>query len=172
MRKLFVVLMVLAVVGGMAAYADTLKKGDKEATFRFSYSSISPDTGDDIKETILEGGMGYLITDAHEVGGLLSYSKYDVGSDSTDSNQIGVFYHYNFKAGDMMNPYLGVNVAMYGGDTGDMYDSSYGVEAGLKLYPWANAGFNFGVRWDNLMGANDIGDGTYTALFGGVLFKF
>ncbi len=173
MRKVLVMLTVLAMVGGMAAYADTLKKGDKEMNFNFSYAKISPDEGDDITLSQFAGAMGYLITDGNEVGLQFAYQKQDYGGgDSSDSNTISAFYHYNFKAGETMNPYLGVLATTYGGDMGDSIDMSYGIQGGVKVYPWSNAGFNFGVQYEQLMGANDGGDATNVAAFGGVLIKF
>lgn len=169
--------MLVAAVAALAfapAFADPLKKGEKEIDFTFSYDNLNPDgTGDDLKTTILTGSFGYMLTDGHEVGGQLSYSKLDAGdAGDTDSTQLGAFYHYNFRAGTGMNPYVGARVFTISGDLGDIYSNGYGLVGGIKVWPWANAGFNFGVSWDQLMGDGDFEDATQTSLFAGIGIKF
>ncbi len=102
----------------------------------------------------------------------MSCQKLDGGDDALDATAFGVFYNYNFKAGTNMHPYLGAEYNMYGGDAGDTFDNSYGLVAGLKFYPWDNAGMNFGLRWASWQGADDNEDATQSQIFGGILIKF
>lgn len=170
MRRAIGVLLAILVCGSVAM-ADQLKKSDKELGFTFSYSDISPDQGDDLSTTVLDGFFGWLLTDHHEVGGLLTYTETEVGNASTDSSAFGVFYDYNFQAGTNLNPYVGGHYQTIGGDQGDFLDSRYGLRGGIKIYPWSNGGFNFGLSWDQFTGADNFGDADGTTLFGGVLIK-
>lgn len=176
MRKILAMAVVLVVASGMVALADPLKKGNKELNFSFSYDSFDPGgDADKAKTTMLDGAFGWLLTDSQEVGGLLNYTSTDLGGDSetTDAYGLGAFYHWNFKAGDSMNPYLGARLGFFGGDLSDFYDMFYGVEGGVKFYPWANAGMNFGLRWEKWTGAEDgIEDADNMSVFAGMLFKF
>jgi hypothetical protein len=171
MKRLSVVLAVLVLVSGSSAFAGQLAKGDWEFLFDFSYSKFSPDTGSDEKSTDITGRAGYLLTDAHEVGGVLEYGK-DENGVSFDSTAFGAFYHYNFKAGTNMNPYVGAQYTFFGGDFGDFYESASGLTAGIKVYPWDNGGFNFGVLWENWSGEDFVEDADVTGLFGGVQLKY
>jgi len=165
------VVALLMVGAAGSVQANQLEKGDKEINFNVSYTDISPDVGDSLKTTQIDGRFGYLLTHAHEVGFMLDYMKIEDGS-SADASIYGVFYHYNFRAGETMNPYVGAQVYAFGGDLGDVYDTSYGLQAGIKVYPWDHAGFNFGLSWDTLNGKDAFGDGDQTKLFGGVLVKW
>ena len=166
----------LAVVGGSSAYADSLKKGDKEFLFAFDYSDIKFDEGGgDIKTTILSGNFGYLITNGNEVGGLINYQKAEVTGEATsDATIFGVFYNYNFKAGTNMNPYVGVSYATIGGNYGDVFKDDIGARVGIKVYPWSNGGFNFGLGYDKLKGesSNGVPDAKTTSAFAGINLKF
>ena len=168
------ILLAIAALVCAPAFADPLKKGQKEIDFTFSYDNLNPDgAAEDVKTTILTGSFGYMLTDGHEVGGFLAYNKLDAGdAGETDSTQLGAFYHYNFHAGTNMNPYVGARISTISGDLGDIYDNSYGIVAGVKVWPWANGGFNFGVSWDQLMGADDFEDATNTSVFAGIGLKF
>lgn len=169
--------MLVAAVAALAcapAFADPLKKGQKEIDFTFSYDNLDPDGAEEeLKTTIFTGSFGYMLTDGHEVGGFLAYNKLEAGDfGDTDSTQIGGFYHYNFAAGTNMNPYVGARISTISGDLGDVYDTSYGLIGGVKVWPWANAGFNFGVSWDQYMGDGDFEDATNTSIFAGIGVKF
>lgn len=175
MKKLLVSIgIVMLLVGTTSvAMADQLKKGDKEMLFSFSYEDLSFDGGGDLKTTDLSGAFGYLLTDANELGGTLLYSKVDAGSGgSVDSTLLGIFYHYNFKAGTNLNPYIGGFYNFVSGDTGDVFDNVYGLELGIKVYPWSNGGFNFGVNYSQWTGADTNPDADGLRAFAGVLLKF
>lgn len=176
MRRQFCLIGVCALTLLVAspALADSLRKGQKEINFDFSYSKLEgDDSNQSLKTTLLTGMFGYMLTDGHEVGGILQYSKSEIsGSASSDSTLFGAFYHYNFQAGPNINPYLGANLATIGGDLGDVFDTAYGIEGGVKVWPWSNGGFQFGVRYTKYQGADNFEDGTETALFGGVGIKF
>lgn len=172
MRKLLSLGAVLAFVCGTAAFADTLKKGNMELSFAFSYDDLSPDSGEDAKTYNLDGAWGYLLTDRNELGATLSYAKVEGGGVSADAMRYGAFYNFNFAAGDMANPYIGAQIEGFSGDLSDFYDMSYGISGGVKFYPWANGGFNFGARYDWLTGADDFEDATDLRFFAGVNVKW
>jgi hypothetical protein len=176
MRKLFVVLMVLAVVGGTAAFADQLKKGEKEVNFAFSWTSFDPGGGfDKVQQIMIDGTWGYMLTDAHEVGALTQYQRYSDGG-SFNNYGLGAYYNYNFKAGTNMNPYLGARIAYlrfddFGGFERP-YKALYGVVGGIKIYPWQNAGFNFSLAWDQYQKDKADENGKQLGAFVGVLVKW
>lgn len=156
-----------------AASAGVLEPGEKEVDFAFSYNDVNPDgAGSSVKTTALAGSFGYMLTEGHEVGGRLAYRKVEVGNADADSTQFGAFYHYNFRGGEMLNPYLGGSVTVFSGDLGDLYDNAAGVEGGVKVWPWANAGFRFGLSYEELFGSGDSDDASSLTLFGGVGIKF
>jgi len=174
MRKFICALLVLVAGAGTAAVADPLKKGDNELSFLFSYTDTSFDTpgADNLKTTSLDLTWGYLFTDGFEAGIGLGYLKFDAGSlGDTDSTNILPFFQYNFSTGNA-NPYIGVHYIFFSGDTGDVYDDGYGVDAGIKLYPWSNGGFNFGVSWEQWNGADGFDDADTLTVGAGVLIKW
>ena len=169
-----VVLMALALVVTMPAMAD-LKKGDKELTASFSYSTQDFDDSDvELTDIDLNVDFGYLLTDRHEVGGRLNWFKTEVepGGLDFDGNSFGAFYHFNFNLGGAMTPFVGAFYTVVGGDEGDIVDSDYGIEGGLKIYPWENGGFIVKAVWDQFTGANDNPDGDGLGLFAGVGLKW
>lgn len=173
MKKALVIVLALAAAATTAANADSLEKGNKEIDFAFSYNDLNPDgTADSLKTTTLAGSFGYLLGGGNEVGGRLAYSKQEQGDFNVDATQIGAFYNYNFRAGENLNPYLGAQVSFLSGDLGDVYDNTFGVEAGLKVWPWTNAGFKFGLAFDQYNGADDFEDAKSTTVFGGIGIKF
>jgi hypothetical protein len=177
MRRVIAVLIAI-VACGWVAQADQLAKGDNELVFDFSYEDFSVDSpspgvsGVDTKDINLAGRWGYLLTNRHEVGGVIDYSKSEVGSADSDSIGIGAFYAYNFAAGTNLNPFLEGHFLTIGGDAGDVFDNQYGIAGGVKVYPWENGGFDFGVSWDQLKGASSFPDADGFTLFGGILVKW
>jgi hypothetical protein len=102
---------------------------------------------------------GRYLTPQHEVGGSLGYTKTDVDDlGSIDGTSLGAFYQFNFDSGEMMVPFIGVDVAYFSGDVGDAYDFGYGASAGLKLYPYEHAGIIMSVSYQQLLGAEDFID--------------
>ena len=143
------ILTLILVIGSGTALAGQLAKGESEVSAGFIFSDSS--SGDDDLQTIdLSLGWGRMLTDAHEVGGFLGYQKADDGDFSLDGGSLGAFYNYNFAAGTNMNPYLGVNVSTFFGDLFEAANFGYGVEAGIKVWPWDNGGFNFGIGWESI----------------------
>ena len=184
MRKIFGIVAILAFMCGTSVFADTLKKGNKELSFSFSYDDVklkNIESEGNFKTYNLLGSFGYLITDGNEAGINISYNKTELpviadretkDTASFDSIGYGFFYNYNFKAGDMCNPYLGAQVQGFSGDFGDYFNWSYGATAGVKIYPWSNGGFNFGARYDWVQGQEDIVDSTDLRFFAGVNVKW
>ena len=71
-----------------------------------------------------------------------------------------------------MNPYIGAQVALPGGDTGEYIDLTYGLAVGIKFYPWEHGGFNFGLAYNMAQVEGDADDLTDLGLFAGILIKF
>ena len=177
MRKMFALFLLFAVVGGTAAMADALKKGDKELTFAFTYTDqkIKPENGDDLSLTNINlgGAFGYCITRGNEVGISGAYQKTEVTDvDTVSGTVLGFFYNYNFQAGEMMNPFLGANYQFYSGDLGDVWRTSYGINGGIKVYPWANAGMQFGMRYDWYVKNTGFENSDGWAFFAAIGLKF
>jgi len=182
-RGLVIGLVCVAVSLGLT-FGGELKKGENEATFRFSYANIDMGSsgGLDVgsqENTDVHVAWGYLLTDTSEVGVSFGYIKQDFSgsdifeSETTDGTTFGVFYDYNFKTKGQVLPYVGVGVSTIGGDLGDLYDLEFGVEAGIKFYPFDHAGVNVGVSYSKLQGAESgIPDGDGIALGAGLLIKF
>lgn len=169
-----VVLIAMALLVSMPAMAD-LKKGDKEVTASFSYSTQDFDDSElELTDTQLDVDFGYLLTDRHEIGGRLQWFKTEVepfGFDA-DGTTLGVFYHFNFNLGGAPTPFAGAFYSTIGGDEGDIVDSSYGIEGGVKIYPWENGGFILKAVWNQFTGADGNSDGDGLGFFGGVGLKW
>jgi len=120
--------------------------------------------------------MGFMLTDQHEVGGRLSWFKSEFDSSTVnsdvDGNAIGAFYHFNFGMEGSMTPFVGAFYTIVGGDLGDIIDSDYGIEGGVKVYPWENGGFVFKAVWDQFTGSDNNPDGDGLGLFAGVGLKW
>jgi hypothetical protein len=167
-----VVLLALALVIAMPASA-ALKKGEKELTGSFSYSTQDFDDSDvETTDARLDIDLGYLLTDNHEIGGRLSWFKTEIDSsfidEDLDGTALGVFYHFNFGMEGATTPFVGAFYTTVGGDEGDLIDSEYGIEGGAKFYPWENGGFILKAVWAQTTGADDFPDGDGLGLFAGV----
>ncbi len=102
---------------------------------------------------------GRYLTPQHEVGGSIGYTKTDIDDlGSIDGTSLGAFYQFNFDSGEMMVPFIGVDLAYFSGDLGDAYDYGYGATVGLKLYPYEHAGIIMGVSYQQLLGAENFID--------------
>ncbi len=169
MKSYFATAVIVALVGCTAAMADTLSKGDTELSLDLSYVEIERDDGGRVEEIDLNGRYGRMLSDAHEIGLELFYSQ----EGQFDGTGAGVFYDYNFKAGDMLNPYVGVTyVPLIEGDLGDIYDSAYGLRLGVKVWPFEHAGAAFGVSHFQLEGQGSAADADQLSLFGSLRVKF
>jgi hypothetical protein len=158
---------VLGVLFAMPAFA--ADRGVNEVAGSLSYTDV-----EDTTTTMIDLSYGRYLTNMHEVGLTVSYMELEVDDvDSVDGTTLGVFYNLNFDNGGTMVPYLGVDLATIGGDLGDAYDLSYGVSAGLKLYPYENAGINVAISYQKLQGAEDfIDDADGTAINVGLMLRF
>ena len=164
----------LALVAWMPSSA-ALQKGEKELTASFSYNTVEFDNSDvETTDTTLDVDFGYLLTDRHEVGGRLQWFKTEVDPDilDADGTTLGVFYHFNFGMEGICTPFVGAFYATIGGDQGDLVDSSYGIEGGVKIYPWENGGFVLKAVWSQMTGADDNPDADGLGLFAGVGLKW
>lgn len=161
----------------LTSLAAGVAKGQNEVAGLVTYADM--DYGDfNSKETDLRLSYGRYLTDMHEIGVSIGYFKQEVGEEdfgsvSADGSTLGAFYHLNFPTSGTVTPYIGVNAAWLGGDISDAYDFQYGVSAGIKIYPFENAGFSFGAAYQKLNGAEsyiDDADGISVAL--GLLVRF
>ena len=166
----------LALIAWMPSSA-ALQKGNKELNATFSYDNIKDDEDNELTTTILDVDFGYLLTARHEIGGRLSYSKVETKvppfvDDSTDSTEVGVFYHFNFGMEGMTTPFVGAFYTTISGDLGDQLDSRMGLEGGVKIYPWENGGFILKAVWSQLSGADNNPDADGLGVFAGVGLKW
>lgn len=169
LRKTLSAVAMLLLAAFSAVEADQLEKGDTELQFRFSYNQIDFDgPGGSAETTEVLGLFGYMLTDHHEIGAGLAYAAFD----SFDVVEYGVSYHYNFRAGANLNPYLGAFVLGFGGDRGDVFDLGYAAEVGVKVYPWSHGGMVFGLAYRELEGAGGAPNATNVISFGGLSLKF
>jgi len=144
-------------------------RGANEIAGNLSYTDI-----EDTSMTMVDLSYGRYVTAMHEFGLTGSYIDLEVDDlGSVDGTTLGVFYNLNFDTEGTMVPYLGVGVDTIGGDLGDAYDLGYGVSAGLKMYPYENAGINIAVSYQKLQGAEDfIEDADGTAVTVGLMLRF
>lgn len=144
-------------------------KGVNEIAGSLSYNDI-----EDTTLTALSISYGRYLTERHELGLSAAYLDLEVdGLGSVDGTMIGAFYHLNFPMEGTLQPYIGINVASIGGDLGDAYDLGYGATAGLKLFPYENAGINISVAFQSLQGAEDwIDDADGTQVGVGLFMRF
>src|SRR5690349_17896696 len=108
-------LFVLAPLAAPAA-EPSLNAGDRELEIAASYTSTSPDFGDDI--TVLQVGLrhGWFITSQHEAGIVGSYVNADDGLVSVSFGQLGGFYDFNFPASGNVVPVVGASLQLAFGD--------------------------------------------------------
>ena len=169
MKRTIIVLSVMLMAGSSLAAADQLEKGDIEIAFRFSYSDFDLDgPGGDSETTEIVCSLGYMLTDHHEIGAGVGYADFD----GSDSLEFGAAYTYNFRAGTSLNPFVSALVLGFGGDLGDAFDLGYGVELGIKAYPWPHGGMLFGVAYRELTGSGRVPDATNILALGGLTLKF
>lgn len=168
-RKTMIATLVSLLAAVSAAQADHLQKGDREIAFRFSYVNFDFEgPGGDVEVAQLDLSFGYMLTDHHEVFGILGW----LATEGYEELALGGAYTYNFRAGRDLNPYLAVRFFTFEGDVGDIFDYSYGAEAGVKLYPWSHGGFIFGLGYRKMIGADGGQDRTDFAGFSGLIVKF
>ncbi|HEX9011604.1 MAG TPA: outer membrane beta-barrel protein [Holophagaceae bacterium] len=177
MLKPTLALVLLASCGAAALQADAPKAGEKELGLQFNYSNLDTGTSSspNIESTQLKASYGYLLTDHHEIGGFLGYTSQKVYQ-TASTTAFGVAYSYNFQIGKETTPYLGAHAAFLSsslpnGALAD-YKNYYGLEAGLKVYPWDHAGFTFAATWDTYVKDHAPDNGTQFALVVGLGLKW
>jgi hypothetical protein len=161
----------------VAVFAEGVGKGQNEIAGRLSYANV--DAGPvETTETDFSLSYGRYLTDSHQVGLIASYFDQEIeeegfGSVSADGTALGAFYHFNFLTSGIITPFLGVNASFLGGDIGDVYDFQYGIEGGIKVYPFEHAGFAFGIEWSQLQASEDYYEDADGLAFGaGLLIRF
>lgn len=161
----------------LAGFAGETAKGQNEMAGSLTYTNL--DSGFiETTETQVDLSYGRYLTDSHEVGARVTYYETEIeeegfGSESIDGMGFGVFYHFNFVTSSVVTPFLGANVSWLGGDVGDVYDFQYGIEGGIKVYPFEHAGVVIGLEWAQLQAAEnyyDDADGLSFAV--GLLIRF
>ena len=161
----------------MAGWSADAAKGPNEVAGRLSYANV--DLGPaETTDTEFNLAYGRYLTENHEVGLTATYVKNEIeeedfGSESVDGMGVGAFYHFNFTTSGMITPFLGASVGFIGGDIGDLYDYQYGIEGGIKVYPFENAGVSVGLAWQQLVAAEDEWDDADGLAFAiGLLIRF
>ena len=143
-----------AVALAFSSTAMAADKGVNEVSGSMTYADI-----EDVSIFFLNGSYGRYITPMHEVGVNATYANIDSDIDelggSLDGIMVGPFYQLNFDHGGNLVPFIGASVNLIEGDLGDSFDYSYGVSAGLKLYPYANTGVVVSVGYQNLVASED-----------------
>ena len=168
MKRLSILTAVLLLTA-TSAMADTRQKGDTELSLDLSYTNVDRENRDDNdEEARVSLRYGRMLTDAHEFGGEFFYNK----ENDFYGTGLGVFYHYNFRAGDNLNPFLGANFVFLAGELGDIYETAYGLFAGVKVFPFEHAGFAFGTSYHWLQGKGPLADAAQVSLFGSLSVKF
>ena len=172
MRKLFVVCAAALVLGFVAApaVADEIEKGSKELTLEFAYT----DTDDWGTEISLDVSLGYMLTEVHEVGGIVDWTNTDPDAgDSQSGGTIGGFYRYNLGIdADMLVPYAGAKAVLALGDFSDYYDFGAGVELGTRVMPSEHASINVELFYEKLFGTDIFDDKDSFGLAAGISIFF
>jgi hypothetical protein len=176
---------VLATLAVSSATFETAAMPRMELSFNGSYSHLNFGSSGDTDlgssgNLDLRARVGWLIGKGHLVGvfgGLTENEREsrDLGIDIEQENSlIGVVYQYNFRTAGRGLPFVGVNGAVIGGDLGDSYDYSLGVEAGYKIFFTTHVGASFGMRVTELFEGRDdvdIPDASSTAAVIGLVFR-
>jgi hypothetical protein len=146
-----ILLPVTAAMFALPLAAVAADRGVNEVAGMAAYTDIGS-----ASTTTIDLTYGRYLTPQHEVGGSIGYTKTDVDDlGSVDGTSLGAFYQYNFDNGDLLVPFVGLDLAYFSGDVGDAYDFGYGASAGLKLYPYEHAGVIMSVSYQRLQGAED-----------------
>lgn len=168
MSKVVSVMFLVILASASLSFAQHLEKGDKELAFRLRYTNLDFDHLDNTETAEVRLTFAYMLTNHHEILGFVGYLMID----SFDDVNFGASYHYNFRAGDNLNPYVAPLVVKFAGDTEDTFDWGYGVEVGVKVYPWSHGGFLFGLNYVDFQGEIPLLDATQFNMFGGLTVKF
>ena len=186
MRKTLIALLSLVIAAAGAVTMTTagaLEKGQKELLLRFSFSNIDFGTVSGIdfgerQDTDLGVSLGWLLTDNHELGISVSFSKAEIknsdfGDAEFDSSASGGFYHFNFSGPNKVIPFFGFNAAVVGGDFGDLYDTQLGVEFGIKAYSFEHVAILASARYTKLFAdAPGFPDADAVSLGVGIILNF
>lgn len=173
--------LVLTLAAVPASQAAELTAGEKELELSGSWSDT-----DEIGSIVdLDLLLGFMLTDHHEIGPVVSYLAADPDEDSSVVNDLfendqgfaGAFYRYNF-SGNGVTPYFGGSAAFPFGDVEDFVDWAVGVEAGLRVMPGERASVNFEVFYDRLIlgeppgGGPDLDDADQWGVAAGISIFF
>lgn len=185
MRKLRVLCVgVMLLSCSLASLAEGPVKGENEFSLSASYSKLDfgVAAGYDLGSTTDSSvglSYGWMLTDMHEVGFVVSYMKQEFeGGDffesmDTDGTGFGGFYNLNVKTTGNITPYVGASVIKYGGDMGDAYDIQYGIDGGIKLYPFEHGGIVFSLNYAKLKADMDeMPDADAIGLGVGMILKY
>jgi hypothetical protein len=193
MRTALVILGLVTLLAA-PALAEAPEQGESEVSFAVSYSDIDRGAGNlgsfenvdfgSTTSTDLTLAYGWYITDMHEVGGILRYTKIedefvdvldgDLVQIKTDADGVeyGGFYHFNFNYDATTTPFVGIEVVGFAGDVSDAYDYGYAGIVGLKVYPFDHAGVVFSGSYFERTGADDLPDADGFELSAGLLIKY
>ncbi|GEM_PF-2568967 len=165
----WVLVIPVAVLFWGSAAAGSLEEGTYE--LQFDFSLVDTSTG---SHFAFAGGVGYLLTEHHQVGPVLSYTRDDPDGGATlDGFGLGGFYNYNFSTiADQLVPYAGVQLEYFGGDFGDLYDTGFQLYGGLRVMPGAHAAVNLKLFYDTKTGSGGVEDLDSTGVSAGLSIFF
>ena len=134
----------LTFVAASGAYAGP-KTGDSEVGVSAQFMS-----SDDFDMTMAIGSYGYQFTDAFQVLGSVTANFSDTSGTSTETGTFTVSGRYHFNTATDTVPYIGVG---FGTTIGDVSESLYTLEGGVKQFLSERTSINYGVTYQS---ANDF----------------
>jgi hypothetical protein len=137
--------------------ASTLEEKQQETSFSASYVDT-----EDVGTTMQADGQWQWIFGKgyHEVGGILSYLKFDpdTGS-SSDATILGPVYTFNWMpANDKLTGFLEGSYGIVSGDLGDVVDNAWTASVGAKVFVGDSAAVRFDLFFRSLQGADGFDD--------------
>ncbi len=171
MKKWIVAVAVMVALCSGAAWAQGLEKGNTEVQFALDFTKQT----DVAKRFDVLASAGYLFTDHIEGGASINYTRVSPETPGPTASQgsIGVMGAWNFSPRQVMTPYVAVQILpIFLGGSRDTANWAWELSAGLKYYPYHNAGYTANIFYGktHLKGGGDTA-GEY-GLRAGLLFKF
>ncbi len=150
--------LLFATCGGAAAQG--IEKGQIEFSFSLGYFDL--DVGNvNASAWLVLGQAAYAVTDRLEVGGLGGYVNLDGTLDDENGTisawMIGPVVQFNFMPKQKWTPFVGASYAILHGsaeagkqDTGNLLDSRWSLDAGIKYYPVEHVGIVTAVSYGKI----------------------
>ncbi|PYT09014.1 MAG: hypothetical protein DMF49_03640 [Acidobacteria bacterium] len=146
--------------------AAALKEGTNELELTFSYTdndAIKLTDGTELvsgsKDLTLDGLWGIMLSNNHEVGPVLTYSRFDPDKGSTtEAGSIGGFYRYNFESSGSIIPFVGAFAAKNFGDLDDVFSWQAEGHGGIRVMASDSAAVNVQAFYLRNFGKSDFDD--------------